>query len=344
MKLKHLLLFLSLVSLFQFSLSAEETFYRVNAENWLYLRSEPNQKAGIERMLAKDSLLRLVNSSEPIITLNKKKGRWVEVEYFATKGWVFDFYLSKSKADDPLILFNSFLKKLDSNKISSIPTAKDEYLKKFSKTSKDAENGFRLFQEFIIEVMRTVDSQYHDKLMENYADSSNQSLKELKSHGIDASFCEGDVELIEDLSYYLVMLKSFNFPLKKSIEISSDSGGSYACDAGIHIPWDEMRKRITRIESFLKKAPRSPENNILEGILRNLMTNYVNGMDNTPICDFETKIVLDEILQSYNLFEKENKTSKYYPFFKKYLGMLKANKNVCNDKIRTFSYKYFNTN
>jgi len=60
------------------------------------------------------------------------------VEYFATKGWVFDFYLSKSKADDPLILFNSFLKKLHSNKISSIPTAKDEYLKKFSKTSKDA--------------------------------------------------------------------------------------------------------------------------------------------------------------------------------------------------------------
>ncbi|NCS93123.1 MAG: hypothetical protein GW761_04905 [Leptospira sp.] len=75
MKLKHLFLFLSLVSLFQFSLSAEETFYIVKAENWLYLRSEPNQKAGIERMLAKDSLLRLVNSSEPIITLNKKKGR-----------------------------------------------------------------------------------------------------------------------------------------------------------------------------------------------------------------------------------------------------------------------------
>jgi hypothetical protein len=326
------------------SLIAEGTFYQVKAENWLYLRATASQSGSVEKLLASGSIVRLIDSSNPVISLNKKKGKWIEVEYLGTKGFVFDYYLTSAKLLGSLISYYTFLKKLNPSELSSVAKARSEFSKKFSPKSSESESAFRLFREFMLSAISLLDNQYRQKLSDAYGDFQNATIQELNKNGISASFCEGDFEFIEYLPFYVEILKPYNFPLKKSLELISEAGGSYACDAGIHISWEEMRKRITKIEAFLVKQPRSPETFELEETLHSLMSDYVLGMDNTPICDFQTNVVIDEINLSYQLFEKENTKSKYFPFFIKYRTMLKENKNKCSDKIRTFAYNNFHKN
>lgn len=326
------------------TLIAEGTFYQVKAENWLYLRATASQSGSVEKLLASGSIVRLIDSSNPVITLNSKKGKWIEVEYLGTKGFVFDYYLKSAKNLDSLISYYIFLKKLDPSQLSSIAKARSEFIKKFPPKSSESESAFRLFREFILSTILVIDNEYRQKISDGYGDLQNATIQELNKNGISVSFCEGDFEFIEYLPFYVEILKQYNFPLKKSLELISEAGGSYACDAGIHISWEEMRKRITKIEAFLLKQPRSPETFLLEETLHSLMSDYVLGMDNTPICDFQTNLVREEIQISFQLFEKENTKSKFFPFFKKYKTLLKENKNKCSDKIRTFAYNNFHKN
>jgi hypothetical protein len=326
------------------SIFAQENYFLVNADNWLNLRSEPNPNSDVVKKLAKGIPVHRIDASRPETILAGNKGKWVEVEYFSSKGYLFDFYISKVKEKNALVSYQLFLTRLNSNKLESIESAKLQFLKSFPVQSNDAENGFRLFREYVLTVIDSNNGELSETLMNNYGEKSNSTVENLRKNGIDVTYCEGEAWLIEDFSYYKKILTIYKFPLKKTIDTIVNAGSSYSCDAGINISWEEMRRRISVIENFLKKEPKSPENEDLQRNLHFLISDYSLGMDNTPICDFQSNTLDNVILKSFQKFEKENTSSKYYGFFKKYFGMLKANHYKCNDKIREFAYSYFNPN
>lgn len=78
-----------------------------------------------------------------------------------------------------------------------------------------------------------------------------------------------------------------------------ESEQSFASDAGLIITWDELASRINTYEAFLAKYPGSKYRGEIQRYLLYYTEAYLFGLDNTPVFDFESDEIKEDVQKSY---------------------------------------------
>ena len=129
-------------------------------------------------------------------------------------------------------------------------------------------------------------------------------------------------------------------PYKQYLELrSNEIVEGFSEDAGLSISWEQLRNRITKWESFLAKYPDFVENPEIREYLDIYIRTYLFGMDNSRIHDFDNMNLRKEVKTSYEIFLKENKSSKYYNLVKDCYEMLRRNKFVVPENYKEYLEK-----
>lgn len=340
-------LFLVFISWNIMNAETKERYAKVNANGGLYLRDGAGQKSATLRLLPNGIRVKIVNASDKKEILNGKQGSWVEVEGLYQRGWVFDAYLENVESSDSLVAYQKYLNALKIGELSSLQKAENQFISQFPSSSADAENAFRVYSEYVQRQSGEITSKLQEKLQNDYGKWKDSALiRELNSRGLTVEYCEGDANLIQYYDHSLLILKNHSFPLKETIRLLSKVGYPYVCDAGIGISWEEMRKRISKIETFLKEFKTIPEKTRIEELSKGYFDRYVNGLDNTPVCECkeESCVLSNEARKSFKNFLTENKSSVYFPFLQKLDSLYSKNQYRCNEEIRNFGYSYFEKN
>ena len=119
---------------------------------------------------------------------------------------------------------------------------------------------------------------------------TDSTLKELYVSLTGAGYkfirVEGSVEPIVDYRSMESYSDSISDEMKDYLSFKAmDSDKVWAKDAGLVIPVKELGDRIAAAEGFLKKHPDSElKGNVLRD-LRNYLSGYFGGLDNTPVAD-----------------------------------------------------------
>ncbi len=166
----------------------------------------------------------------------------------------------------------------------------------------------------------------NDELRELIKDSLNNNYKLINLEGEFYPII--DYEKLKKYNSYI------SDEIKEYIEIKSlDSEKPIAIDASLYISYSELVERILKTENYIKKYSKGQKHeNMMEIYSRNLWI-YLSGMDNSPIYDYETGQIYEEILESYREVENmEKKTTGY--IVKKYLESIEKNNYIIDQSIK----------
>ena len=149
---------------------------------------------------------------------------------------------------------------------------------------------------------------------------------------------------IEGAFYPIIDYKAFkkyddyiNDEGKDYIDIRSiDSEDRTMSDGGINISFDELLNRILKTEEFLEKYPNSNRKTEMLYEYDYKINAYINGLPNTPIMDYESNKITEEVLNSYRAaIEKDN---YFASIIEEHLKNIEANDNIIDDDITTKAY------
>jgi len=240
-----------------------------------------------------------------------------------------------------------FLNKLDSSVPNSIVQAKTELLSRFrGKQDESANDAFRAFSKFYSDTIAGLDGGVSSnsrlqEVLSKIADVTHldynlfpafdkldttsareikkkyaSDLKELHQYtnaGLNFGSAEGMWYLTSDPDFLKEAASVTTGDFKEYLRFNAEECKQrIAEDAGILIPWDELRKTIIREEDFSKQHPNLPEvEKDLKGSISWMMNVYLAGIENSSIDNYGVQLT-PEVKNSYETFLKENTASKYY--------------------------------
>ncbi|MGZ7443210.1 hypothetical protein [Paenibacillus sp. TH7-28] len=108
-------------------------------------------------------------------------------------------------------------------------------------------------------------------------------------------------------------LKKYSSALSEKMQdfialLAMDSDAKMASDGGLVITWDELAERAVAAEKYFTQYAGTPEAQQAKKLFyTRYLTTYLYGLDNTPIFDFDTFKLTDEVKASYE------HTVKTYP-------------------------------
>ena len=149
---------------------------------------------------------------------------------------------------------------------------------------------------------------------------------------------------IEGAFYPIIDYKAFkkyddyiNDEGKDYIDIRSiDSEDRTMSDGGLNISFDELLNRILKTEEFLEKYPNSNRKTEMLYEYDYKINAYINGLPNTPIMDYESNKITEEVVNSYRAaIEKDN---YFASIIEEHLKNIEANDNIIDDDITTKAY------
>lgn len=159
-----------------------------------------------------------------------------------------------------------------------------------------------------------------------------------------------EVEKVLDSKYKLINLEGNFYPiidyerlqeynsnispeLKDYLAVRAmDSNTPVALDAGLYISFDELAARILKTEDYLQKYSGGQKHEEMLKGYRNKLEIYLLGIDNSPIFDFETGKIDEEVLESYKkTANTKDKVTAY--IVKKYLNSIEENEYIIDESI-----------
>jgi hypothetical protein len=235
--------------------------------------------------------------------------------------------------------YKKLLDNLDTSKVESILTATAELINSFKGTSSSqSDEALHLFLDYysksinkikkgfiqnedfqhVLNVTRGLDTPLLLEARDKYA-ASYETLQKYKACGIGfEGLDEGGCDLREDPDFVIKLASNFTSDYATFVKFYADeTRASLGMDASLNIDWDDLRKKIVRFEAFAKQYKQLPEVDAqIKPMLSNMLSIYIEGMDNTPAyrlgCQTCKGEIDPELKQSYSTFIKENKNSEYY--------------------------------
>lgn len=103
-------------------------------------------------------------------------------------------------------------------------------------------------------------------------------------------------------------------------------------DGGLRISFDELSNRLLVTENYLNSYVDGKRQKEMLAQYENKIEAYLKGVPNTPIADFNSRIISPEVLVSYEKTANiENYMTSHIVF--KYLDFIKGNKNIIDEEI-----------
>lgn len=162
-------------------------------------------------------------------------------------------------------------------------------------------------------------------------------LVEVRNSGYKIETAEGmyfpvlNYEIYKNYSIYVTE------DLKDYIEIMAvESNKTPAKDGALMISWDELLQRALNQEKFINKYKNSIKINDIKELYKKYTTFVLYGTDNTPIFDYDTKILSPEAKVSYIKAIKTNNNSKLLSNIKGLFNILEKNNYKFTDEVESY--------
>jgi hypothetical protein len=108
----------------------------------------------------------------------------------------------------------------------------------------------------------------------------------------------------------------------------------FQIDAGIVVPWKDIRKRIIRWENFIINNPESRYNTTAKEVYAFYLRSYLLGMDNTRTYEWETREIYPEIKADFIEYIQQNPNTFGTELTKEFLDFFNyASKNYTGEKF-----------
>lgn len=183
--------------------------------------------------------------------------------------------------------------------------------------------------------VETLDYLFFD--MDKIEEIKNDNLKELMEKLIGGKYklinMEGAFYPIIDYEAVKTYEKYLSPEMKSYLDIKSmDSNMPTILDAGFLISFDELAERLVKVEEHIKRYSEGLNYEELLRLYGAYLRLYLEGADNTLIYDYETKVIRDEVLSSY---EKTAKIpdSITGDVVNKYKDIINENDNIIGDNV-----------
>ena len=125
---------------------------------------------------------------------------------------------------------------------------------------------------------------------------------------------------------------------------ATESNWVYSRDAGLTISWEELAKRMINAEKYLVKyTAETPRRIEMGSLFSGYFAAYLYGQNNTPTRDYQTNIVYDEVIQSYEDTIAKNPQSFAVGLISDYLEELRNNDFVLSDNLLKSLNAYINS-
>lgn len=247
--------------------------------------------------------------------------------------------------------YRQFLGKLDTTNLLSSGKAGTEFMQIFKNADKTTcDSAYSLFKSFhesmLVPQGKIVDAE-NESFLELFMDTGkpNKRVKEfyeeLKKNGFELDVTEG---------YVYVALKP-DFQKKYVYELLSPAMQTYftqwtkeyeeglSSDAGLIIEPKALAERIVFWEKFEQQNPDFQWKEDVKANQRNYAYILLNGMENTPTFDYETKQIDETYRIAYKFLAEENKNTRIGKLFQEYSAILSKNSLKDSPQAQTFRTK-----
>lgn len=182
--------------------------------------------------------------------------------------------------------------------IKDLEQTQQQYLEVYSE---------KLLLESYQEELMNISEDYETNLFFNNSDLEkieNIVLKELMEKIIYGKYklinMEGNFYPIIDYEELKVYNKYTSDELQDYIEIKSiDSNNPTVLDASLVITFDQLADRVIKTENYIRNYPDGISKEEMLRLYGGYLKLYMEGVGNTPIYDYGTNIIIDEVLESY---------------------------------------------
>ncbi|MEI7473424.1 MAG: hypothetical protein WCK67_01480 [bacterium] len=247
---------------------------------------------------------------------------------------------------EKLTEYKKYINTLPKNKIESITNAKNKYFQLFSVSDslnlKD--KAFFLFQKKYMEIIDDQQSaigfmdglHIYKEIKKDYCDIDKKRLKQkedyYKQYGLKLNYIyKGYVPDI-DYNYLINQFKTYISPqMKEYLSFCFKNPNLDVIDEGeVLINWDKLRERLIYLENFINKNPDFAAKDFAKESLNWYLDLYTGETSSLYSNNFDTQdYIRDDAKHSFEIFIKQNKSSKYYlRIYKKYNQLKKYNFNI----------------
>jgi hypothetical protein len=250
--------------------------------------------------------------------------------------------------------YRTFLLSLDTTQLISSTKAAEEFARQ-SKTINQIQGDsayalFKQFQEIVQNTQHTIIEKDNDKYLDLFTTEGKppKEIKdyyaELKKHGFDLEVEEGYVYATMQPDFHK---KYFYATFSPAMQVYFTQWGKEykegtVSDGGLVITPKELAQRLVFWEEFERQNP----NFIWTKEVKQKQENYtyilINGMDNSPTFDYDSKRLQDDFKDAYRFLAEENKSSKTAELFKEYYAILSKTEFKDSPQAQKFRSKSIN--
>ncbi|AIF50445.1 hypothetical protein [Pelosinus sp. UFO1] len=152
-------------------------------------------------------------------------------------------------------------------------------------------------------------------------------LLETKNKGLKIETAEGFYFPVIDYSFYKKYQSNLTSDIAAYIDIMSVESDKVAVkDAGLMISWDEVVKRATNQEGFIKEFSNSAKKEDVKTLLKRYLIVALYGTNNTPLFSYEDKLMIPAAKKSYlETIPSNGNEGSFSRIMSDYLTLVKKN-------------------
>lgn len=175
-------------------------------------------------------------------------------------------------------------------------------------------------------------------------DIKNEKLKEKVQKAYDNYYRilsgEGAILPVIDYTKLMDFEDKVTSEWKEYLEIKSEEleNPTYG-DGLLMLTFDELAEKILRIENYLNRYINGPRQEVLLEDYERHLTNYYKGLPSTPIAEYDTNLVFENVFKSY---QKTAANEGYVTssMINEYMTAIRDNGMIVDDKILELADQY----
>ncbi len=173
--------------------------------------------------------------------------------------------------------------------------------------------------------------------VEKIEEIKNENLKQLVERIIEGKFklinMEGAYYPIIDYEGLKVYGDYISEEMNDYLDLKSmESNMPVILDGGITISFDELAERLIKTENYILKYPDGQKYEEVLRLYGIYLKFYFEGSPNTLIYDYESKIIKDEVLASYERLKNMEETV-ISQVVSKYIDIIMENDNIIDESV-----------
>ncbi len=352
-------LYISIILMFFVSVTSNagnlDNYADIIARN-VNLRFEDNLQSRVLNKLDIGTGVNILERSEKKQSIDGYRDYWYKIESNGQVGWCFGRYIARFNEGEQKIekratdYFNNSINVEDAiitlTAYTSLTGNKeliDMGLRRIiDKREENISNYYSDLKELEKEYMSKLEGENifitPTKMLYPADEAFREKLNEIKSLGYNITFPEGDYNIAVDPNYYLNIFGPYiteayrQYLTLQSVEVNNPSME----DAALIISWNELSDRLFDWDNFISSYPEFEDVDKARRYYRIYLYSYLSGIDNTPIFDYRSKTLEDEVKNSYQRYFSLYKGTDSTKIIKEYYTLLEENNYRLNEKTRKF--------